>query len=140
MFSRYHIGETMPRPINTTRRIHPVLSSEIADAVNHYHADILNKVIQHVAQDKIVVVGMAWNPSVRKANALLTAKGYAYTYLEFGSYLSHWRERLSIKMWTGWPTFPQVFVNGILIGGYDDLNALFNKKELQPLLESERYE
>ena len=42
-----------------------------------------------------------------------------YTYLEYGSYFSEWKQRLAIKMWSGWPTFPQVFVKGELIGGED---------------------
>ena len=25
----------------------------------------------------------------------------------------------AIKLWSGWPTFPQVFVDGTLIGGED---------------------
>ena len=123
-----------------TRPTHTLLSSDIANSVNCYHTTILNEVIQHVAQDDIVVIGMAWNPFVRRANALLVSKGYTHTYLEYGSYISRWKERLSIKMWSGWPTFPQVFVKGILIGGYDDLNALMAKGTFQPLLDGERNE
>jgi glutaredoxin-related protein len=26
-------------------------------------------------------------------------------------------------MWSGWPTFPQVFVDGVLIGGYKETVA-----------------
>jgi monothiol glutaredoxin len=29
------------------------------------------------------------------------------------------KERLAIKLWSGWPTFPQVYVHGVLIGGTD---------------------
>jgi monothiol glutaredoxin len=53
---------------------------------------------------------------VRKA---LADAGVEATYLEYGSYFSKWRERLAIKLWSGWPTFPQVFVKGVLIGGED---------------------
>ena len=27
-------------------------------------------------------------------------------------------------MWTGWPTFPMVFVKGVLVGGASDLERL----------------
>jgi len=37
-------------------------------------------------------------------------------------------------MWTGWPTFPMVFVKGILVGGYTDLKALIDSGELRSLL------
>ena len=30
------------------------------------------------------------------------------------------KKRLAIKLWSGWPTFPQVFVRGVLIGGNDE--------------------
>ena len=37
-------------------------------------------------------------------------------------------------MWTGWPTFPMVFVKGSLIGGSSDLAKLINSGELNRLL------
>jgi glutaredoxin-related protein len=37
-------------------------------------------------------------------------------------------------MWTGWPTFPMVFVKGSLIGGFEDLAQLAESGELQRLL------
>jgi glutaredoxin-related protein len=37
-------------------------------------------------------------------------------------------------MWSGWPTFPQVFVKGALIGGFNDLKALADSGELATLL------
>ena len=85
-----------------------------------YHAAVVREVRESVARERVVVVGMAQNPHVRNVRRALAEAGVAYTYLEYGSYLSRWRDRLAIKLWSGWPTFPQVFVNGILIGG-DDL-------------------
>jgi len=37
-------------------------------------------------------------------------------------------------MWTGWPTFPMVFVKGVLIGGAADLESLIASGELERLL------
>jgi glutaredoxin-related protein len=37
-------------------------------------------------------------------------------------------------MWTGWPTFPMVFVKGSLVGGYDDVKKLIDSGELKTLL------
>ena len=37
-------------------------------------------------------------------------------------------------MWTGWPTFPMVFVKGTLVGGADDLTALAESGELATML------
>ncbi len=98
------------------------LSSEHIDAealsqINSYHATIVKEVQDAVNKDKIVVVGMRQNPVVKKARKALQAAKVPFTYLEYGSYFSAWRPRLAIKLWSGWPTYPQVFVNGKLIGG-----------------------
>jgi glutaredoxin-related protein len=37
-------------------------------------------------------------------------------------------------MWTGWPTFPMVFVKGTLVGGASDLDQLIASGELKRLL------
>jgi glutaredoxin-related protein len=62
----------------------------------------------------------------------------SYRYLEYGNYLSQWRRRNALKMWSGWPTFPIIFVDGMLIGGSQDLKALAESGELMKLLNAER--
>jgi len=52
--------------------------------------------------------------------------------------LSEWRRRLVLKMWTGWPTFPMIFIDGVLIGGFQDLAALVESGELKKQLASPR--
>jgi monothiol glutaredoxin len=85
--------------------------------LDHFHADVLKEVHAAVETDPVVVVGMATNPHVGKVRKALDAEGIDYTYLGYGGYLSQWSKRLAIKMWSGWPTYPQVFVKGTLIGG-----------------------
>lgn len=122
----------MPRTILEESRLHPA----IRDFVANHHADVVHNVQAAAASNLILVVGMAGNPFVRRARKLLDAAGLAYHYLEFGSYLSQWRVRNSLKMWTGWPTFPMVFVKGTLVGGASDLDALISSGELKRLLAS----
>jgi monothiol glutaredoxin len=88
-------------------------------AMDSFKADIVREVQETVRRDRVVVVGMAQNKHVRKVLQALDEAGVTHTYLEYGSYFAKWRERLAIKLWSGWPTFPQVFVNGTLIGGED---------------------
>src|SRR4051794_38682762 len=100
----------------------PLLSDELIApealrAMESFHVDVIAEVRSTIARDAVVVVGMAQNPVVKKARRALADAGLPFTYLEYGSYLSQWRRRLAIKLWTGWPTFPQVFVKGTLIGG-----------------------
>jgi monothiol glutaredoxin len=111
-------------------RFHP---SALA-ARDRYHTATIAEVAAAVARDKVVVVGMAWNVPVKNARRILQAEDIGYTYLEYGNYLTGWKRRLAIKIWAGWPTFPMVFVNGALVGGASDLEALRKSGELKPLL------
>jgi glutaredoxin-related protein len=89
----------------------------------NFHANILLEVTSAVAESPVVIVGMAQNPVVKKARKALDGAGIAYRYLEYGSYFGMWKERLAIKLWSGWPTFPQVFVKGALMGGAHETEA-----------------
>jgi glutaredoxin-related protein len=120
----------VPRSILDESRIHPAIRDRIAGL----NADIVKQVQDAVAANAIVVVGMRQNPMPKKARRLLKAAGRAYKYLEYGSYLKDWRRRNALKMWTGWPTFPMVFVKGVLVGGADDLEKLIASGELAKLL------
>jgi monothiol glutaredoxin len=42
----------------------------------------------------------------------------------------------NLPRFANWPTFPQIYVNGDLIGGCDITLELFQKGELQPMLEA----
>ena len=115
------------RAILEESKIHPAVRGKVAN----YRADVVREVQDAVAANAIVVVGMRMNPWPRKARKLLDAAGIAYKYLEYGSYMAEWRRRLVLKMWTGWPTFPMIFVKGALIGGAQDLERLIQSGELK---------
>jgi glutaredoxin-related protein len=120
----------MPRAILEESRIHPAIQGKVA---RHEQA-IVQEVQAAVAAHPVVVVGMAMNPFPRKARRALDAAGVAHHYLEYGNYLNTWRERTALKMWSGWPTFPMIFVRGTLIGGASDLDKLIASGELKALL------
>lgn len=42
--------------------------------------------------------------------------------------------RQGLKEYSNWPTFPQLYVNGELIGGADIMAELFQKGELQQII------
>lgn len=116
----------MPRKILDDSAIHP----SIRDQVSSYQHQIVAEVQAAITAHRFTVVGMAQNPYCKKARQALTAAGLEFHYLEYGSYLSKWRERGALKMWTGWPTFPMVFVDGSLIGGYTDLKQRLDSGNL----------
>lgn len=120
----------MPRAILDESKIHPAIREKMA----HHQRAMVQEVQSAVAAHPVVVVGMAMNPFPRKARRALDAAGVAHHYLEYGSYFNTWRERNALKMWTGWPTFPMVFVRGTLIGGATDLDRLIASGELKAML------
>lgn len=120
----------MPRAVLPETRVHPA----IRDRVANLHADIVREVEDATAAHAVVVVGMAQNPFPKAARRALDAAGVPYRYLEYGSYFSQWRRRNALKMWSGWPTFPMVFVRGTLVGGAADLKKLIASGELKRLL------
>lgn len=120
----------MPRHILAEEQIHPAIRTKVA---GHQQA-IVQEVMAAVQANAVVVVGMAGNPFPKKAREALEQAAVPFKYLEYGSYFSRWRERNALKLWTGWPTFPMVFVRGQLVGGYNDLKALVDSGELKRLL------
>ena len=118
----------------STRPIHAIIAENIQSQVKEYHSNVIQEIVQHVQKDDVVVVGMAWNPFVKRARKALTQANVQHTYLEYGSYISAWKPRLAIKMWSGWPTFPQVFVKGSLVGGATDVESLIQNGQLEQML------
>ena len=98
-------------------------------AMGEFHTQYVNEVEAAIQKHKIVVVGMKQNPVVAKAKKVLKDAGLSYHYLEYGSYVSQWKPRLAIKLWSGWPTYPQIFMDGKLIGGCRELIKILDKNK-----------
>jgi monothiol glutaredoxin len=123
----------MPSVVRSTldaARVHPAIAGQLGG----YQAELISRVEKLIQEHDVVVVGMTMNPFPGRARKLLDAQGIRYEYLGLGSYLSQWRLRLGLKMWTGWPTFPMIFVKRTFIGGFQDLKRLVDSGELAKLL------
>lgn len=48
---------------------------------------------------------------------------------------SHPEFRPTLKAFSNWPTFPQLFVRGELVGGADIVREMHERGELKPLIE-----
>ena len=120
----------MPRAILDESRIHGAIRTKVAG----WNKAIVDEVQAAVAANDVVVVGMRQNPFPARARKALGATGQPFKYLEYGSYFSMWKPRSALKMWTGWPTFPMVFVKGVLVGGASELQALIDSGELKAML------
>jgi monothiol glutaredoxin len=115
------------RPLHDSSRI----TGAVLDKMTAFHSDTIREIEDAIAAHDVVVVGMSQNPHVKNVRKALDAAGVKFHYLEYGSYLSEWKKRLAIKMWSGWPTFPMVFVKGELIGGEDLTKAALEHGDLK---------
>ncbi len=90
-----------------------------------------------VKQNKILVFmkGTKLMPQCGFSNnvvQILNAMGVPY---ETVNVLDDWDIRQGIKEYSNWPTIPQVYVNGEFVGGSDIMIELYQKGELQEVLE-----
>jgi monothiol glutaredoxin len=122
------------RAVFPDSHVHPAIREKVAG----HHRAIIDEVQGAVAAHDVVVVGMGINPFPKRACKALKAAGVAFHYLGYGSYFGDWRRRTALKMWTGWPTFPMIFVKGTFVGGATDLEALIASGELKKLLAGPR--
>ena len=120
----------MSRTILAEDKIHPA----IRDTIANHEQGIVKEVQAAIAANAVVVVGMRMNPFPKQACKALDAAGITYKYLEYGSYFGEWRSRGALKAWTGWPTFPMVFVKGVLVDGANDLKKLIASGALTTML------
>jgi monothiol glutaredoxin len=67
------------------------------------------------------------------ANVAAILASYQVTYGSF-DVLSDDEVRAGVKMVSAWPTFPQLFVNGELVGGSDIVSQLHQSGELAAIL------
>lgn len=94
--------------------------------------------IKQIIADNPVVLFMKGTPefpqcgfSMRTAEAL-KACNVQFTYVDI---LAAPDIRANLPQVSNWPTFPQVFINGELIGGCDITLDLYQKGELQKMLQ-----
>ena len=97
---------------------------------------IQDKIHQQLSSDKIVLY-MKGTPQLpqcgfsAKASQMLGACGVKFTTYDI---LSDPEMRQGLKEYSHWPTFPQLYVNGELVGGCDIMTELYQKGELQKLV------
>ena len=100
--------------------------------------DIANAIKEQIANNPILLY-MKGSPhalqcgfSARTVQCLMECN-QRFSYVDI---LSNPAIRQSLPAIANWPTFPQLYVNGELIGGCDIVSEMHAQGELQPLLES----
>lgn len=87
-----------------------------------------NKIIVFMKGSKLMPQCGFSNNAVQLFNSL----GVPYTTVDV---LEDFDIRQGIKEYSNWPTIPQVYINGEFVGGSDILIELYQKGELQQLVE-----
>ncbi|OQW94223.1 MAG: monothiol glutaredoxin, Grx4 family [Beggiatoa sp. IS2] len=99
--------------------------------------DVLERIKQQVTGASIVIY-MKGTPQLprcgysNRAAQTLQACGVSFSYVDV---LADAEIFHNLPRYANWPTFPQIYVNGELIGGCDIVVEMYQKGELQPLLE-----
>ena len=94
--------------------------------------------IRAVIAENPVVLFMKGTPEAPQCGfSLRTAQALKACNVEFAfvDILANPAVRATLPQVSNWPTFPQVFVNGELIGGCDITLEMYQRGELQPLLQ-----
>lgn len=98
--------------------------------------NIKETIKQHIAQNPVLIF-MKGNPDMprcgfsAKAVQILKACGISFASVDV---LENPDVRQYLPEVSNWPTFPQLFVNGELIGGCDIMTELYESGELEEIL------
>jgi monothiol glutaredoxin len=98
--------------------------------------DIQEQIAQQIAEHPILIY-MKGSPDQPRcgfsaqASQALMACGKPFAYIDI---LSNPDIRAELPQYSEWPTFPQLFVQGELVGGCDIITEMYQTGELQTLL------
>ncbi len=100
--------------------------------------DVLERIDEQVKSNPIVIY-MKGTPQMpmcgysSRASQAMQSCGVEFAYVNV---LADPEIFENLPRYQNWPTFPQIYVNGELIGGHDILMEMYQKGELQPLLQA----
>ena len=99
--------------------------------------EVQQRLDQIVKSNKIVVFmkGTKLMPQCGFSNNVVQILNVLGAPFETVDVLSDYDVRQGIKEYSNWPTIPQVYLNGEFLGGSDILVELYQKGELQEMVE-----
>ena len=95
--------------------------------------------IKQTLENNPVVIFMKGTPDMPQCGfSMRTAEALKACNVEFAyvDVLSQPEIRSGLPQYSNWPTFPQVFINGELVGGCDITLELYQKGELQEMTQA----
>ena len=100
--------------------------------------DLKTRITQTIGSNRIMLF-MKGNPSMPQCGFSAAVVGILKDVgVQFGSFniLADQDMREGLKEYSSWPTFPQLYVDGQLVGGCDIVREMHAKGELAPLLKA----
>jgi len=100
--------------------------------------ETIDRIKQQIA-DNSVLLYMKGSPQLpqcgfsARAVQIVDACGVDFAYVDI---LANPDIRQTLPQYANWPTFPQLWVKGELIGGSDIIAEMYEQGELEPLLKS----
>lgn len=100
--------------------------------------DIIETIKEQIAKNPILLY-MKGSPNApqcgfsARASQVVMSCGEKFAYVDI---LQHPEIRAELPKYANWPTFPQLWVNGELVGGSDILSEMYEKGELQELIKA----
>ena len=104
--------------------------------MQHMSEDIMEIIKQQIEGNPIILY-MKGSPNQpqcgfsARATQVLMACGERFAYVDI---LANPEIRANLPAYGNWPTFPQLWINGELIGGSDIIAEMYEKGELLPLV------
>ena len=100
-------------------------------------SEVKEKIENLIGQNKIFVFmkGTKLMPQCGFSNNVVQIFNSLGVPFETVDVLEDYEIRQGIKEYSNWPTIPQVYINGEFIGGSDIMIELYQKGELQQMLE-----
>lgn len=98
--------------------------------------DLKKRIEDTLAKDRVMLF-MKGSPSMPQCGFSAAVVGVLKEVgVPFGSHniLADGEMREGLKEYASWPTFPQLYVDGKLVGGCDIVKAMHARGELAPLL------
>ena len=100
--------------------------------------EILDKIKQQIAENKIILY-MKGSPKLpqcgfsARASQALAACGAEFAFVDV---LQNPDVRATLPKYANWPTFPQLYIGGELVGGSDIILELYESGELKKLIDA----
>ena len=100
--------------------------------------DVIEKINNQIADNKILLYmkGSPDKPQCgfsQRASQILMACGKEFSFVDI---LTNPEIRQELPSVSEWPSFPQLFINGELVGGSDIMMEMYQNGELKELIDS----